>query len=72
VVDWQLVADSDARHDTDARDLRERIRVLEAQAMTCLCAVVMNRGASAARRSLAALESEIARLRAELAVAQRG
>lgn len=68
VVEWQLVGAADARqYEVEGRDVRERIRVLEAQAMMLLCAAVTNPGAVAARRSLAALEAEITSLRADFA-----
>jgi len=68
VVDWQLVATAEAagRH-TECRDVRERIRVLEARALTLLRTAVTHPGAAAAQRSLSALEVEIASLRADLA-----
>jgi hypothetical protein len=66
VVEWQLVEAGDARqHEAVGRDTRDRIRVLEAQAMTLLRMAVTNSGA--AWRSLSALDAEIAGLRADLA-----
>ena len=63
VVDWQLVGTVD----TERRDVRERIRVLETRAMSLLRAATTSPGAAAAQRSLTALEVEIARLRSDLA-----
>jgi len=68
VVDWQLVGTAGATlHDTECRDVRERIRVLEARALTLLRTAVTSPGAAAAQRSLSAIEVEIASLRADLA-----
>jgi len=64
VVDWQLVGPVGA---ADGRDVRERIRVLETRAIALLRSAVTNPGTAEAQRSLAALEGEIARLRADLA-----
>jgi hypothetical protein len=68
LVDWQLARTFDAApHAADERNTRERIRSLEAHAMTLLRAAVGNATAAAAQRSLAALDAEIAILRADLA-----
>ena len=69
VVDWQLVRTTDnPQHDGNIRDVRERIRVLEAQAITLSRLVGRtNPGFSAARESLAVLDRQIASLRADLA-----
>jgi hypothetical protein len=68
VVDWQLArAAAAAQCDTETRAVREQIKVLEARAIGLLSAVVTNPGAAAARRSLASLEAQVARLRADLA-----
>ena len=68
VVDWQLVRTTDNhQHDSNVHDVRERIRMLEAQAITLSRLVLANRGFSAARESLAALDKQIASLRADLA-----
>jgi hypothetical protein len=68
VVEWQLRGTPAAsRHDSEGRNVRERIRALEAQALTHLRTAVTRPGALAAQRSLAVLDAEIARLRADLA-----
>lgn len=68
VVEWQLIGAADAQqYDPEGRAIRERIRMLEAQAMALLRAAVTNPGAAAAQRSLAVLDAEIASLRADLA-----
>jgi len=68
VVDGQLVRATDVRQcEADGRTVRERILALETQAMTLLRAGAANPDAVAARRSLAALDTELARLRADLA-----
>ena len=69
VVDWQLVrtADPAADNRSEVRDLRERIKALEGRAMTLLRELVADPGAHAGRRALAALDAEIAALRADLA-----
>jgi hypothetical protein len=68
VVDWQLVRTTDNhQHDSDVRDVRERIRMLEAQAITLSRLLLSNPGSSTARESLAALDRQIASLRADLA-----
>ena len=69
IVDWQLVrtADTAAGTRSEVRDLRERIKVLEGRAMTLLREAVANPRANAGRRALAALDAEIAALRADLA-----
>ena len=69
MVDWQLVrtADTGADKRSEVRDLRERIKALEGRAMTLLRDVVAHPGAYAGRRALAALDAEIAALRADLA-----
>jgi len=69
VVDWQLVRTADTAADsrTEIRDLRERIKALESRAMTLCREVVARPGADAGRRALAALDAEIAVLRADLA-----
>jgi hypothetical protein len=69
VVDWQLVSTTE-RHqpDSSVRSLRERIRMLEVHAITLSRSVVRtNPEFSAARESLAALDRQIAGLRADLA-----
>ena len=63
VVDWQLVVTVD----TERRDVAERIRVLEARALSLLRAATTSPGSAAAQRSLTALEAEITRLRSDLA-----
>ena len=69
VVDWQLVRAAEMAADgpPEARDLRERIKALEGRAMTLLREAVADPGANARRRALAALDAEIAALRADLA-----
>jgi hypothetical protein len=69
VVDWQLVRTTDHhQHDSNVRDVREQIRMLEARAITLSRLVVRtNPGFSAARESLAALDRQIANMRADLA-----
>jgi hypothetical protein len=68
VVDWQLVRTPDThQHDSNVRDVRERIRMLQAQAITLSCLVRANPRFSADRESLAALDKQIAFLRADLA-----
>jgi hypothetical protein len=47
--------------------VREQIKLLEARAMGLLRAAVTNPGAAAAQRSLVSLETQLARLRADLA-----
>lgn len=64
VVDWQLVGTFGA---AEVRDVRERIRGLETRAIALLRTAVTNPGTAEAQRSLAVLEGEIARLRADLA-----
>jgi hypothetical protein len=68
VVDWQLArAAAAVQYDMDSREVRQQIKVLEARALGLLRAAVTNPGAAAAQRSLASLEVQIARLRADLA-----
>jgi hypothetical protein len=68
VVDWQLVRTADtAGGRSEVRDLRKRIKALEGRAMTLLREVVADPRANAGRRALAALDTEIAALRADLA-----
>jgi hypothetical protein len=69
VVDWQLArsADTAAGRGSEIRDLRERIKALEGRAMTLLREVVADPRAQGGRRTLYALNAEIAALRAELA-----
>jgi hypothetical protein len=67
VVDWQLVRTADNLNESTVRDVRERIRMLEAQAMTLSRLLLTSPGVSTARESLAALDKQIARLRADLA-----
>jgi hypothetical protein len=68
VVDWQLTSDAGGgQYESSSQQLRERIKALEARAMSLLYPAVTIPGAVAAQRSLAALEAEIARLRADLA-----
>jgi hypothetical protein len=69
VVDWQLVRTTDNHQlGSKVRDVRERIRMLEAQAITLSRLVVRtNPEFSAARESLAVLDRQIASLRADLA-----
>jgi hypothetical protein len=68
VVEWQLIGAADARqYEAEGRDVRERLLALEAEAMTLLRAALTDPDAVAARRSLAALDAEIASLRADIA-----
>ena len=71
VVDWQTVrtADAAACHtgDYNMRQMRERLKALEARALTLSRAVVRDPAAVVAQRSLVALDAEIVTLRAELA-----
>jgi hypothetical protein len=69
IVDWQLVRTTDSRqYGSSVRDVRERIRMLEAEATTLSRLVVRtNPGVSAARESLAVLDRQIASFRADLA-----
>jgi len=69
VVDWQLVRTTDSvQPGSSVRDVRGRIRMLEAQAITLSRLVVRtNPEFSSARVSLAALDRQIASLRADLA-----
>jgi hypothetical protein len=68
IVDWQLVSTTEIhQQDSNVRDVREQIRMLEAQAITLSRQVVANPGYSAARESFAALDRQIAILRADLA-----
>jgi uncharacterized protein involved in exopolysaccharide biosynthesis len=69
VVDWQIVRNTDNnQHDWNVHGLRERIQMLEGQAITLSRLVVRtNPKFSAARESLAALDRQIASLRADLA-----
>ena len=69
VVDWQLVRSADTVDDRrwETRDLGERIKALEGPAMALLRELVPDPRAHGGRRTLSALNSEIAALRAELA-----
>ena len=68
VVDWQLTGSAGAGQcESSSQELRDRIKALEARAMSLLHPAITTPGAVAAQRSLAALEAEIARLRADLA-----
>ncbi|HEY4447835.1 MAG TPA: hypothetical protein VGN03_04470 [Steroidobacteraceae bacterium] len=68
VVDWQLARAAAAiQYDAESREVREQIKLLEARAMGLLRAAVTNPGAAAAQRSLVSLETQLARLRADLA-----
>jgi hypothetical protein len=68
VVEWQLAGSGDVpRYEAAERDVRDRIRVLETRAMTLVHATVTNSGGVAAWRLLAALDTETAKLRADLA-----
>jgi hypothetical protein len=66
VVDWQLVRSTESYHYSN-RDLRVQIRLLETQASTLSRFVLANPEATAKRESLAALDRQIASLRATLA-----
>lgn len=68
VVDWQPARAALAtRYVTADRDVRERIKVLQAHAMTLLHGVRTNRDTATAQQALYTLEAEIIGLRAELA-----
>jgi hypothetical protein len=68
VVDWQLVRTTDnPQHDSSGSGARERIRILEAQATALSRVVLANPAVYATRESLAALDRQIASLRADLA-----
>jgi hypothetical protein len=68
VVDWQLVRTTDnPQHESNTHAVRERIRMLEEQAIALARVALANRGFSAARESLTALDRQIASLRADLA-----
>jgi hypothetical protein len=68
IVDWQLSGTvRAAAYEAGERDLRERIRVLEARALTLVRAATSNPHAVVAHRSLVAIDAEIAALRAQLA-----
>ena len=68
VVDWQLARAAAAVHyDAESREVREQIKLLEARALGLLRAAMTNPGGAAARRALASLEVQVARLRADLA-----
>src|SRR5215469_8096644 len=68
VVDWQLVRTADtAAGGWEVRDPRQRIKELEARGMTLLLEVVADPRAVQRHRALAALDAEIAALRADLA-----
>lgn len=71
VVDWQIVRAADAAtdqtRDCKDREMRGRLNALEARALKLSRAVVRDPAAVVARRSLVALDTEIATLRAQLA-----
>ena len=70
VVDWQIVRTADAAYQTgdwNICEIRGRLKALEARAVTLSHAVVRDPAAVVARRSLVALDAEIATMRAELA-----
>jgi hypothetical protein len=68
VVDWQLArAAAAVQYDAESHEVREQIKLLEARALGLLRAAMTNPGGAAAHRSLASLEAQVARLRADLA-----
>lgn len=71
LVDWQIVRASGAATNQsgycEVREMRGRLNALEARALKLWRAVVRDPAAVVARRSLVALDTEIATLRAELA-----
>jgi len=68
VVDWQLVRSAPAAQcGTPDNDVRERIRALQAKAMTLSHGVRTTPRITTAHRALNTLEAEIIGLRAELA-----